>query len=154
MSVLGVGHNSECNWVAAGLTAFKLGSSEFNDENPESCKNLCSNTLYNTYTIKNVHTKVLLLSIPFWCGFSNCSVLNFDISGNKTIPRYLQTSQLVESAYFWSVAGTELLKQVLWLSMTFRCYNLFIWSIVDLYTILLNIHVMLLLFNNLHYIYS
>lgn len=81
MSVLGVGHNSECNWLAAGLTAFKLGSSEFNDENPESCKNLCSNTLYNTYTIKNVHTKVLLLSIPFWCGFSNCSVLNFDISG-------------------------------------------------------------------------
>lgn len=83
MSVLGVGHNSECNWVAAGLTAFKLGSSEFNDENPESCKNLCSNTLYNTYTIKNVHTKVLLLSIPFWCGFSNCSVLNFDISGKQ-----------------------------------------------------------------------
>lgn len=83
MSVLGVGHNSECHWLAAGLTAFKLGSSEFNDENPESFKNFCSNTLYNTYTIKNVHTKVLLLSIPFWCGFSYCSVLNFDISGKQ-----------------------------------------------------------------------
>lgn len=78
MSVLGIGHNSECNWLAAGLTAFKLGSSEFNDENPESCKNLCSNTLYNhTYTKKMCIPKFYYYPFLFGVAFliALCSIL-------------------------------------------------------------------------------
>lgn len=81
MLVLGVGYNFECNWLVVGFIVFKFGFLEFNDENLESCKNLCSNILYNIYIIKNVYIKVLLLFIFFWCGFFNCFVFNFDLSG-------------------------------------------------------------------------